>query len=48
MTPGPLGIADTKPSADAPRSSASLASARLAMQQILTLGGCTKTAPLST
>ena len=38
MTPGPLGISDTKPSADAPHSIASSASSRLLMQQIFTLG----------
>ena len=35
ITPGPLGIADTKPSADAPQAIARSASATEAMQQIL-------------
>jgi hypothetical protein len=38
MTPGPLGIADTSPSADAPQRIASLASAIDAIQQILICG----------
>ena len=38
MTPGPLGIAETRPSALAPARTASRASATLATQQILTLG----------
>src|ERR1700741_2741853 len=37
--PGPLGIRDTSPIADAPQDTASAASASDAMQQILTLGG---------
>src|SRR5947209_7105399 len=36
--PGPLGIADTSPTADAPHSTAMRASSRLAMQQIFTRG----------
>lgn len=36
--PGPLGIADTRPTADAPCSIASHASSTLAMQQIFTRG----------
>ena len=36
MTPGPLGISDTKPSADAPRRTASRPSSIDVMQQILT------------
>jgi hypothetical protein len=36
--PGPLGIAETKPIADAPASIAIHASAMLAMQQIFTRG----------
>src|ERR1043165_1092741 len=36
--PGPLGIADTRPTADAPCSIASRASATLAIQQIFTRG----------
>jgi len=43
ITPGPLGILDTSPSAAAPYWIASCASGRLAMQQIFTLGlavGC--------
>lgn len=36
--PGPLGIADTSPSADAPCSIASQASSMLAIQQIFTRG----------
>src|SRR5690349_174489 len=36
--PGPLGIADTNPTADAPCSIASHASATLAIQQIFTRG----------
>jgi hypothetical protein len=38
ITPGPLGMCDTKPSADAPHSIASSASSRVLMQQIFTLG----------
>jgi len=38
MTPGPLGISETRPSADAPYWIAVLASSTLAIQQILTLG----------
>jgi hypothetical protein len=38
MTPGPLGISETNPSADAPYRIASHASSTLDMQQILTLG----------
>jgi hypothetical protein len=38
MTPGPLGISETKPMADAPQRIASQASSTLLMQQILTLG----------
>lgn len=38
ITPGPLGISDTKPKAEAPYCIASPASLALAMQQILTLG----------
>ena len=38
MTPGPLGMADTKPMAEAPAEMAARASPRLAMQQILTAG----------
>lgn len=38
MTPGPLGIFATKPNASAPYRRASLASATLLIQQILTLG----------
>ncbi len=38
MTPGPLGIADTSPSAEAPASTAILASSALAMQHTLTRG----------
>ena len=38
ITPGPLGISDTKPKAEAPHCIASPASLTLAMQQILTLG----------
>jgi hypothetical protein len=43
ITPGPLGIEDTSPNADAPCSTARRASATDEMQQILTLGcivGC--------
>ena len=43
MTPGPLGMWDTSPSAEAPYFIASSASPKLAMQQILTRGwsvGC--------
>jgi hypothetical protein len=36
--PGPLGIADTSPTADAPASIAIQASSTLAMQQIFTRG----------
>ena len=38
MTPGPLGIAETSPKADAPLAIAARASSSEAMQQILTLG----------
>ena len=38
MTPGPLGIAETKPMAEAPQAIASAASEGDLMQQILTLG----------
>jgi len=38
ITPGPLGMAETSPSADAPWRMASQASCTLAMQQILTRG----------
>src|ERR1035441_551503 len=38
ITPGPLGICDTRPRADAPISTARAASSTLAMQQILTRG----------
>src|SRR5439155_500495 len=38
MTPGPLGIAETRPNAAAPQPIASTASAGELMQQILTLG----------
>src|SRR6185437_11319823 len=38
MTPGPLGILPTRPSAEAPTETASRASAIDMMQQILTLG----------
>jgi hypothetical protein len=38
MTPGPLGISDTNPTADAPHSTAMRASNALAMQQTLTRG----------
>lgn len=38
MTPGPLGMCDTRPSADAPIWTASRASSTLEMQQILTRG----------
>jgi len=37
--PGPLGIRETRPMAEAPQSMASLASAWEAMQQIFTRGG---------
>jgi hypothetical protein len=37
MTPGPLGISDTRPTAEAPESMAVQASSTLAMQQILIL-----------
>src|SRR5438067_9714222 len=43
ITPGPLGICDTNPNADAPHSIAMLASSTLAIQQIFTRGvgmGC--------
>jgi hypothetical protein len=38
ITPGPLGICDTSPTADAPHSTAMRASSRFAMQQIFTRG----------
>lgn len=38
ITPGPLGIPETSPSADAPQPIASLASSGLLMQQIFTRG----------
>src|SRR5205085_3059589 len=38
MTPGPLGISDTSPTASAPHSTAARASSTLAMQQTLTRG----------
>jgi hypothetical protein len=38
MTPGPLGILETRPSAAAPASMAITASSRLRMQQIFTRG----------
>ena len=38
ITPGPLGIAETNPSADAPASIAMRASATELMQQIFTRG----------
>jgi len=38
MTPGPLGIDETSPSAEAPAETARRASARLEMQQIFTRG----------
>ena len=38
ITPGPLGMADTRPSADAPLDTARCASSIEAMQQILILG----------
>src|SRR6266571_1275891 len=38
MTPGPLGMAETRPNAEAPQAIASAASAGDLMQQILTLG----------
>jgi hypothetical protein len=38
IAPGPLGMRETRPSADAPRSIASQASSVLAMQQIFTRG----------
>jgi hypothetical protein len=41
ITPGPLGIAETSPSADAPASTAMAASAALEMQQIFTRGWAT-------
>jgi hypothetical protein len=36
ITPGPLGIADTNPTADAPHSTAARISSTLAMQQTFT------------
>src|ERR1700694_3167440 len=39
MGPGPLGIRDTRPMAEAPLRTARAASASAAMQQILTRGG---------
>jgi hypothetical protein len=38
MTPGPLGMCETRPSADAPHSTAKAASSTLLMQQIFTRG----------
>jgi len=38
ITPGPLGMLETKPSDDAPHSTASAASSTLLMQQIFTRG----------
>ena len=38
ITPGPLGMCETKPSADAPQSTATAASSTLPMQQIFTRG----------
>ena len=38
ITPGPLGIRETRPKADAPASTAIAASSTLAMQQIFTRG----------
>ena len=38
MTPGPLGMGETRPNADAPQAMASSASAGDLMQQIFTLG----------
>ena len=38
MTPGPLGMAETSPKAEAPQAIASAASAGDLMQQIFTLG----------
>src|ERR1035438_5006359 len=38
MTPGPLGMSETRPSADAPHSMARAASSTLPMQQIFTRG----------
>ena len=38
ITPGPLGMSDTNPIADAPAEMASLASETLLMQQIFTNG----------
>ena len=38
ITPGPLGISETRPRADAPAAMATRASSRLEMQQILTRG----------
>jgi hypothetical protein len=40
MTPGPLGMVETRPSADAPHSMARAASSTLPMQQIFTRGVC--------
>jgi hypothetical protein len=40
MTPGPLGITETRPSADTPQAIASSASSMLLMQQIFTRGKC--------
>jgi hypothetical protein len=40
MTPGPLGMCETSPSADAPHWMARAASSTLPMQQILTRGVC--------
>jgi hypothetical protein len=38
MTPGPLGMSETSPRAEAPKRTAIRASSMLLMQQILTLG----------
>jgi hypothetical protein len=38
MTPGPLGMCETMPTADAPYSTARAASSTLPMQQIFTRG----------
>jgi hypothetical protein len=38
ITPGPLGMCETRPSADAPQSMARAASSTLAMQQIFIRG----------
>jgi len=38
ITPGPLGMVETRPSADAPQSMARAASSTLPMQQIFTRG----------